>query len=121
MLVKEILKPAVTVDDDTSLVEAAKIMDSKNVKKIFVVEKNELVGIVSQEDLVKHFGHKEMVKEIMVKKTVSVSSSQDSSEALRLMNKYKLDMIPVIDNKKIVGVVLKGGEDSEKDSDFLFE
>ncbi len=123
MRVKEIMQPAVTVEETTSLGEAARIMNFKNIRTLFVVKKRDLVGVISQEDLIKHFGHKEIVSEIMNKKIVGISSNEDIAEAARMFKKYKLDKLPVIDDKKLVGVVSNVNllEESEKGSDFLFE
>lgn len=45
--------PIVTIDEDASIEEAAKLMVRKRIKKLPVVRDNELVGIVTSMDIVR--------------------------------------------------------------------
>lgn len=41
--------PLVTVDPDTSIEEAARLMASKGIKRLPVVEKDKLIGIITSQ------------------------------------------------------------------------
>lgn len=45
--------PLVTIDVDAPIGEAAEIMAEKDIRRLIVVEKEEIVGIVTQKDLMK--------------------------------------------------------------------
>lgn len=52
--VREIMsKPLVTVDVETALGKAVEIMVSKNIRRLLVTEGEEIVGIVTQKDLMR--------------------------------------------------------------------
>ena len=46
-------KPLITVNGETPLEEAAKLMVSKSIRRLFVTEGEKIVGIVTQKDLIK--------------------------------------------------------------------
>jgi len=45
--------PVVTISEDASIEEAARIMSKKHIKKLVVVRDSELVGIITSSDLVR--------------------------------------------------------------------
>jgi CBS domain-containing protein len=45
----------VTVDAGTSVVEAAKVMKARNVKSVLVAHQSQIIGIVTESDVVKKF------------------------------------------------------------------
>jgi len=45
--------PLITVEADTTLEEAAKLMAQKHIKKLPVIDKDKLVGVLSSSDIVK--------------------------------------------------------------------
>ncbi|ADG13524.1 CBS domain-containing protein [Methanocaldococcus infernus] len=54
VLVEEVMtKNIITIPKNTTLTEAAKIMSKHNVKRLPVVENNEVVGIITQDDIVR--------------------------------------------------------------------
>lgn len=55
------------------------------------------------ENLTKH--HEKTAREIMNKNLISVKPSEKVVEIIKLMNKYGISQIPVIENKKIIGLV----------------
>jgi len=47
------------------------------------------------------------VSEFMTKTIRTVSLNDDVYEALRIMNKYKINLVPVVKDKKLVGVIAR--------------
>jgi CBS domain-containing protein len=45
--------PVLTIDEDASIEEAARLMAKKHIKKLIVTRSNELVGIVTSSDLMR--------------------------------------------------------------------
>ena len=46
------------------------------------------------------------IKDIMTKKVIFVSPDTSVSEAAELMEKHKIHGLPVIDNKRVVGIII---------------
>jgi CBS domain-containing protein len=57
-------KTLITVDPDTSLKEAARIMSTNKVRRLPVLKNNKLVGIVVSTDFVRNLGKKTTTEEI---------------------------------------------------------
>lgn len=122
MLVKDVMtKNPVTVDGKVSVLEAKEIMSKKNINKLPVVNKaGAVVGIVTSNDLQRaapsdattldmfELGYllsKLTVEKIMVKKVVTVSQEETVEEAARIMADKDFGCLPVMDGKKLVGII----------------
>lgn len=58
-------KTLITVDPDTSLKEAARIMSTNKIRRLPVLKQNKLVGIVAASDFVRNVGKKTTTEEIL--------------------------------------------------------
>lgn len=58
-------KTLITVDPDTSLKEAARIMSTNKIRRLPVLKNNKLVGIVVASDFVRNIGKKTTTEEIL--------------------------------------------------------
>jgi len=58
-------KTLITVDPDTSLREAARIMSANKIRRLPVLKNNRLVGIVVSTDFVRNVGKKTTTEEIL--------------------------------------------------------
>ena len=58
-------KSLVTVDPDTSLKDAARLMSNKKIRRLPVTKNNKLVGIVVSSDFVRNVGKKTSTEEIL--------------------------------------------------------
>jgi len=102
----------VLVRPDTPLREAIKQMDKAALQVLIVVDdKDRLLGIVTDGDvrraIMNGIDFKRPVNSIMTKNPITMPYSNDKNEALKLMKKYEIKHIPVIDKEnKIVGLVL---------------
>jgi CBS domain-containing protein len=59
-------KPLITVEADASLREAARIMSNNKIRRLPVLERNKLVGIVVAADFVRNLGKMTVSEEILV-------------------------------------------------------
>ncbi len=102
---------AVHEDDYIDLV--ASIMDWRKVRHVPVENKqDELVGLITSGILVKYLfetrrnpDKKKSVKEIMINSPHTITPETLTKEALEMMMKHKVGCLPVIKNKKLVGIV----------------
>ncbi|MCL6434640.1 MAG: chloride channel protein [Leptolyngbyaceae cyanobacterium HOT.MB2.61] len=76
-----------------------------------VVEEGRLVGIVTQSDLDKVAQQKlpgnALLKEIMTPRPITVNPGDTLSQVLYLLSRYKLSRLPVVDRRKLVGIITR--------------
>ncbi len=110
--VKDVMTPNPrTVTPETGVVEAAKLMASEDVGPLPVVEGGELVGIVTDRDLVTRViaegrdPGSTLVGDVCSSKPVTVSPDDDVSHALTLLAQHQVRRLPVAEGDQIVGIV----------------
>lgn len=122
MYVKDwMTKDPIVVSSDTPIIEAQKIMRDSKIRRLPVVDKGKLVGIVTYRDLIEaspsdattlsvhelnYLISKLKVKDIMKKKVITVSPDDTAEYASLLGNKHGVGGLPVLDKRgKLVGIV----------------
>src|SRR5512136_3322716 len=120
MRIRDVMtKNPITVDSETLVLDAQKIMKENNIRRLPVVDKGSLVGIVTQHDLLQaspspatslsihelnYHLSKMKVKEIMKKDPVTLTPDTPFEEALRLGQEKKIGAFPIVENGKVVGI-----------------
>jgi len=109
----------VTVDSETLVLDAQKIMRENNIRRLPIVDKGKLVGMVTKHDLLEaspspatslsvfelnYLLAKMKVKEIMKKNPVTIAPDTPFEEALRLGQEKKIGSFPVVEKGKLVGI-----------------
>ena len=112
-------KNPVTVDSETLVMDARKIMKENNVRRLPVVDKGKLLGIVTKHDILEaspspatslsvhelnYLLSKMKVKEIMKKNPVTLTPDTPFEEALKIGQEKKIGSFPVLENGKLVGI-----------------
>jgi CBS domain-containing protein len=104
-------KELVTVDVGTSVVEAAKLMKTCNVGSVLVSQEGQIVGIVTESDVVRKFVGAEKVpyfipvEDIMSSPVLGIEERRPITEAAELMNKHHTRHLGVTKSGALVGVV----------------
>jgi CBS domain-containing protein len=99
------------IDVDKSVAYAAKMMRDEDVGLAPIVEGDQLVGTVTDRDIVLRViaegknPESTMVREIASTNLVTVEPEQDLDEALGLMAKHQVRRLPVVEGRRLVGVV----------------
>lgn len=102
-------KKPVTCSPEQTIQECAITMLKEGVGSIVVRDKNMLLGIISEKDIVEKVIAKGLdaktikSKEIMVKNLITISPNIDIYDALLLMGHEEIRKLPVVDNNKLVG------------------
>jgi acetoin utilization protein AcuB len=120
MRIKDVMtRNPVAVDSETLVLDAQRIMKENNIRRLPIVDKGKLVGIVTKHDLLEaspspatslsvfelnYLLAKMKVKEIMKKNPVTITPDTPFEEALRLGQEKKIGSFPVVENGKLVGI-----------------
>jgi CBS domain-containing protein len=105
------VKEVVTIDENSTVKEAAEIMNKFEIGCLIAVRKGKAMGIITERDLLKRVvaeakdANKTKVKDVMSSPLVVVEPSMDLEEAVRLMFQMKIKKLPVVDGKRLVGLV----------------
>jgi CBS domain-containing protein len=101
----------VTISPSKTLREAAKVMQKEHVGALLVKEKDSIIGILTEQDIVRKgvagAGNTALkkVKEIMETNLTTTTPDEDIFEALRIMRDYNIRHLPVMHQGKFVGLV----------------
>jgi len=83
-------------------------MEREGVGALPVVNKNELVGIITHRDIILVGESGLKVKDIMTKKLVTVQRETPLIRVMELMKEHGYQRIPVVEGKKLVGLITQG-------------
>ena len=115
MKIKDIMTEDVAyVNPDTSVVEVAQLMQKHDVGSIPVCTDEGVIGIVTDRDIVvRNIAHGKdphatPVKDIMTSKVEMVSPDTNIDDAVEIMSSRQIRRLPVVENKKLVGMVSIG-------------
>ena len=115
MLVEEfMITDLFTVRKDDLIELVADMMDWKNIRYTPVENaKGELIGMITSQQILNHFinhakqngNPKTLVKDIMLKKPVTIDAKANVKEAMKKMKKHKVAFLPVVMGKELVGLI----------------
>ncbi len=104
-------KKPFTIGMNASVLMAAKMMVSKGVSCLVIVQNRIVKGIITQRDILEEIIVKERdalkikVSEIMTTPVKTVSQNADAISTMGIMSLKRIKQIPVTKAKKIVGIV----------------
>ncbi|MEM3356272.1 MAG: CBS domain-containing protein [Candidatus Bathyarchaeia archaeon] len=105
------VKEVITIDENSTVKEAAEIMNKFEIGCLIAVRKGKAMGIVTERDLLKRVvaeardANKTKVKDVMSSPLVVVEPNMELEEAVKLMFQMKIKKLPVVDGKRLVGLV----------------
>ncbi len=103
-----------SVSPDATVFEALGVMAEKNVGALVVLEGERLAGIFSERDYARKIillgkaSKETLVREIMTAKVLCVGPAQSIEECMALMTEKRIRHLPVLDHKKVIGVISIG-------------
>jgi CBS domain-containing protein len=103
-----------SVTPDTSVYEAVREMDGKNIGALMVCEGVELVGIVSERDIARKtilldlLSKDTLVREIMTEDVRYVRPDNSIEDCMALMTDKRIRHLPVLEGDRLVGIVSIG-------------
>lgn len=121
MFVKDVMTMnVINVPSNTSIADAKRIMDAHKIRRLPVVDRGKLVGIVTERRLEQYTPSKSTslsvweigyllgntpVKDIMEKNVVTVTPEMTVEEALGAAQNQGVGALPVVENERLVGIV----------------
>ena len=103
-------QPVVKIDEDSTILEAAKKMNEAHVGSLIAIRRGEEIGIITEKDIVSKVVAMESdlnstrVSSIMSTPLFTVDKGADEKDAIKEMTKHKVNRLPVVDNGVIVGI-----------------
>lgn len=103
-----------SISQETSVLEALEFMAEKNVGAVVVLEKGEMVGIISERDFARAIARlgrcliEAPVKDFMTKEVFTVQPDLSTDECMNLMSEKKIRHLPVMVEGKLVGLISIG-------------
>lgn len=99
----------VTMKPDDPIAHAGELMREHRIRHVPVVERGgELVGLITQRDILASAStddELETARDIMRTHIYTVAENSDMRGAALTMQKYKIGSLPVVDGKKLIGIV----------------
>jgi len=104
-----------TISKNQSVMQALILMSKKNIGAIIIVDNNDFpIGIFSERDyarkiILKGKSSKDtLLDEVMTKKLITVTRDYKIDQCMEIMNEKRIRHLPVLENKKIVGIISIG-------------
>lgn len=121
MAVKDFMtKKVVYISPDTTIAHAADMMREQGLHRLPVIENDKLVGLVTEGTIAEaspskattlsiyemnYLLNKTKVKDVMIDKVITVSPFASLEDAVYLMLKNKVGILPVVENEQVYGVI----------------
>ena len=117
MLIRDILRKkgskTITTSKETKIVDIAHILTKEKIGAIIIIEKEKVIGILSERDIVRAFTQKKSVRntqvhELMTKNVITCSLEDNNEDLLTIMVTKKFRHLPVLEKNKLIGIVSIG-------------
>ena len=103
-----------SISPEETVYEALRMMASKDVGALLVMEKDHLEGILSERDYARKIilqgktSKETKVKEIMTSVVYTVHPDQTIDECMDIMTHRRIRHLPVVENDRLIGVISIG-------------
>ena len=104
----------ISVEPNTTIIEVAKVLKSKRIGAILVMEGGSIAGIISERDIARglpDYSEKILsmpVSDLMTKKVTTCTSDASIDEIMEMMTENRIRHLPVVDDGKLVGFISVG-------------
>ena len=121
MAVKDFMtRKVVYISPNTTIAHAADMMREQKLHRLPVIENDQLVGLVTEGTIAEaspskatslsiyemnYLLNKTKIKDVMIRKVITVSQYASLEDATYLMLKNKIGILPVVDNHQVYGVI----------------
>ncbi len=104
------VRKVVNVPPKTSLTDIAKLMRKNRIGSVIITKKKRVAGILTESDFIRLVARgcdmkNALAEDYMVRNVVTCDSSITVIDALMIMRQERIRHLPVVKNKKLVGVI----------------
>ena len=102
------------ISPEATVFDAIKLMAEKNIGSLLVMSHGILAGIFTERDYTRKIAlagktsKQTLVKEILSRKVVTVTSNDSVEDCMRLMTENRVRHLPVLQNGEVIGIVSIG-------------
>jgi CBS domain-containing protein len=99
---------------EATVFDAIKLMAEKNVGALPVMSQGALVGIFTERDYTRKIAlmgktsRDTRVSEVLSDELICVTTNDSVEECMRLMTEHRIRHLPVVENKKLLGIISIG-------------
>ncbi|MHC4655765.1 MAG: sigma 54-interacting transcriptional regulator [Planctomycetota bacterium] len=100
--------PVETISANLPVLEAVRIMEARHIKRLPILEKKRLVGIITQTDLTRLLASSAMWKNVVEIMSLDVSGIQckaSVTEAAEVMTSHHISCIVILEEDEVVGIL----------------
>lgn len=103
-----------SVAPDDSVLDAIRLMAEKGIGAVLVLDRDTLVGIMSERDYARQVilkgraSRNTPVRDIMTANVVSITPADRVEDCLALMTNRRIRHLPVLEDRRVVGIVSIG-------------
>ena len=103
-----------SVEPDRPVIDALIIMAEYKIGALLVMQKNKLLGIISERDYAREIvlkgksSKKCLIEEVMTKDVFTIDANDTYDKGLEIMTENRIRHLPVVENKKVVGMLSLG-------------
>jgi acetoin utilization protein AcuB len=103
------VKKVISIPQNSHIVEALSLMKKYSIRHLPVVEGKNLLGLITESDLrpimIPTLMEEMRLEQLMIKNPVTIGPDESLEEAARLIYRYKIGGLPVVDKGKLVGII----------------
>ena len=109
--IKDVMTSTIlSLESTATASDAAKIMETRNLEAVVVIENKKLVGIITDRDYTIKLGSHAYpidtpINRLMSYPLISIDQNAEISIAIELMKKNKIKRLPVISDDVVLGMV----------------
>ena len=112
ILVRDLMtETIISLSAKKNVMEAAQVMEKKNLSSILVKQDSDYIGIVTDRDIITRVVSKEMnprntmIESVMSSPLITISAEASLEGAAEAMRRYKIRRLVVKENNHIVGII----------------
>ncbi len=103
-----------SVEPDRPVIDALIIMAEYKIGALLVMQKNILLGIISERDYAREIvlkgksSKESLIEEVMTKEVITIDANDTYDKGLEIMTENRIRHLPVVENNKVIGMLSLG-------------
>ncbi len=107
MLIKDIMtKNPITIEVDSTVMEAERVLSLNKIGRLIVVEDDDIVGILTDGDLMNNDNIKEKIEKYMSEDVITIKELDTVQKAAKILSNNQIGGMPVVNkDDELVGII----------------